>query len=46
MRNIRDPEHPVSLEELGVIKLDLIKVDNVRKIVDVAFTPTISNCSY
>lgn len=45
LRNIRDPEHPVSLEELGVIKLDLIDVNNDLKTVNVKFTPTISNCS-
>ena len=43
LRNIDDPEHPLTLEQLSVVKPNLIKVaDNL---VNVQFTPTIPNCS-
>lgn len=45
IRNINDPEHPVTLEELNVVKQDLIEVDNERNKVAIQFTPTIPHCS-
>ena len=45
LRHINDPEHPLTLEALQVIKLDLITVDNHTNTVKVQFTPTIPNCS-
>ena len=43
LRHINDPEHPLTLEKLRVIKPGLItlKGNNIR----VEFTPTIPNCS-
>ena len=45
IRHLNDPEHPLTLEQLNVTQLDLIKVDNRRGTVDVNFTPTIPHCS-
>lgn len=45
LRNINDPEHPLTLEQLNVASLDLIKVDDAKSTVDVCFTPTIPHCS-
>ena len=43
LRHINDPEHPLSLEQLNVVRPELITVngENVR----VEFTPTIPNCT-
>ncbi|XP_076906601.1 protein AE7-like [Bidens hawaiensis] len=43
--NIKDPEHPYSLEELKVITEDAIDVDDNRSYVRVTFTPTVEHCS-
>ena len=43
LRHINDPEHPLTLEQLHVVKPSLIKVD--KHTIDVEFTPTIPNCS-
>ncbi|CAJ0598121.1 unnamed protein product [Cylicocyclus nassatus] len=47
IRDINDPEHPYTLEQLNVVQEDLIKVhkDNNHTYVDVQFTPTIPHCS-
>lgn len=45
IRNINDPEHPLTLEELNVVEQSLIEVDDKRNRVDVKFTPTIPHCS-
>ncbi|CAD6241252.1 GSCOCG00002585001-RA-CDS [Cotesia congregata] len=45
IRNINDPEHPLTLEELHVVEQNLIEVDNKKNIVKVNFTPTIPHCS-
>ncbi|KAL4718105.1 hypothetical protein ACJJTC_002397 [Scirpophaga incertulas] len=45
IRNIKDPEHPLTLEELRVVEESNIRVDNKRNTVDVTFTPTIPHCS-
>lgn len=43
IRRINDPEHPHSLEELKVVRLESIKlVDNV---ISIHFTPTVPHCS-
>ncbi|KAL0371933.1 UNVERIFIED_CONTAM: Vacuolar protein sorting-associated protein 25 [Sesamum calycinum] len=44
-RDIKDPEHPYSLEELKVISEDAIEVDDRRSYVRVTFTPTVEHCS-
>ena len=48
IRNIQDPEHPLTLEQLGVVSRHQIEVeDNPDKIstLEVRFTPTIPHCS-
>eukprot|EP00796_Vickermania_ingenoplastis_P010151 gene10151-7108_t len=45
IRNIRDPEHPLTLEELRVVEPSLITVNTLKKIVSVQFTPTVPHCS-
>ncbi|XP_032678053.1 MIP18 family protein galla-2 [Odontomachus brunneus] len=45
IRNINDPEHPLTLEELNIVEQSLIQVDNKKNTVDVKFTPTIPHCS-
>ena len=45
IRDIRDPEHPLTLEELNVVCEEDIDVDNVKSTVLVKFTPTINHCS-
>lgn len=41
IRNINDPEHPLSLEELHVLEESLVTVNNERSEIFVRFTPTI-----
>ncbi|KAI3694321.1 hypothetical protein L1987_77285 [Smallanthus sonchifolius] len=43
--DIKDPEHPYSLEELKVITEDAVEVDDKRNYVRVTFTPTVEHCS-
>ncbi|XP_060674555.1 protein AE7 [Ziziphus jujuba] len=45
IRDIKDPEHPYSLEELKVISEDAIEVDDHRSYVRVTFTPTVEHCT-
>ncbi|GMR41600.1 hypothetical protein PMAYCL1PPCAC_11795 [Pristionchus mayeri] len=47
IRDINDPEHPLTLEQLNVVQEDLIKVEmtDKEKFVHVNFTPTIPHCS-
>ncbi|KAK4252698.1 hypothetical protein QN277_014442 [Acacia crassicarpa] len=45
IRDIKDPEHPYSLEELKVINEDAIEVDDQHSYVRVTFTPTVEHCS-
>jgi len=45
IRVINDPEHPLTLEQLNVAQLSLVKVDDSRSTVDLHFTPTIPHCS-
>ncbi|KAK9147339.1 hypothetical protein Scep_006096 [Stephania cephalantha] len=45
IRDIKDPEHPHSLEELQVITEDAIEVDDKQSHVRVMFTPTVEHCS-
>lgn len=45
IRNINDPEHPLTLEQLRVVSEDLIKVDDKGNTIFVNFTPTIPHCS-
>ncbi|KAJ3381309.1 Mitotic spindle-associated MMXD complex subunit MIP18 [Entophlyctis sp. JEL0112] len=45
IRNINDPEHPLTLEQLNVAQLRHITVDHARSRIAVVFTPTIPHCS-
>mmetsp|Transcript_847 Transcript_847/g.2913 ORF Transcript_847/g.2913 Transcript_847/m.2913 type:complete len:137 (+) Transcript_847:329-739(+) len=45
IRDINDPEHPLTLEQLKVISHDQIKISHQNKIITIHFTPTITHCS-
>lgn len=45
VRDIKDPEHPLSLEELNVVQESAICVDNDNSTVTLFFTPTVPHCS-
>lgn len=47
IRNIQDPEHPLTLEQLSVVSLQQVTVteEESYSTVDVRFTPTIPHCS-
>ena len=45
IRDIKDPEHPHTLQQLRVAQSSLIQVDDERGLVRVNFTPTIPHCS-
>jgi len=45
IRNINDPEHPLTLEQLNVVKLEDIFVYNDENRIQVYFTPNIPHCS-
>lgn len=45
IRNLNDPEHPLTLEQLNVVSVANIKVDDQASSCDVLFTPTIPHCS-
>ncbi|KAK9868081.1 hypothetical protein WJX84_001852 [Apatococcus fuscideae] len=45
VRDITDPEHPYSLEQLNVVSEDLINVDDAKGNIMVQFTPTVQHCS-
>ena len=45
IRDIADPEHPYSLEQLGVVSHEQIDVDDRGGKIEVRFTPTVAHCS-
>ena len=53
IRNIQDPEHPLTLEQLNVVNLDHVEVHDCScyseskeySTIDIKFTPTIPHCS-
>ena len=45
IKNIMDPEHPLTLEQLNIVDPSNIIVDSSAKTITVRFTPTIPNCS-
>lgn len=45
VRDITDPEHPYSLEQLNVVSEESINVDDKGSHVTVTFTPTVQHCS-
>ena len=45
IRNLQDPEHPLSLEELNVLDIESVAFDRKRLLCQIQFTPTIPHCS-
>jgi metal-sulfur cluster biosynthetic enzyme len=45
IKNLQDPEHPLTLEELNVVDMESISVDPLKQTCRVEFTPTIPHCS-
>ena len=45
IRNLIDPEHPLTLEQLNVVNVEHVMVDDSKNTVFVQFTPTIPHCS-
>ncbi len=45
IRDINDPEHPLTLEQLHVVDLSLVSVDDANSSIVIQFTPTIPHCS-
>eukprot|EP00898_Chlorokybus_atmophyticus_P007209 jgi/Chlat1/748/Chrsp104S01303 len=45
IRDINDPEHPYTLEQLRVVSENDIAVDDPKALVCVQFTPTVQHCS-
>jgi len=45
IRDITDPEHPYTLEQLNVVSEEAIEVDDSHGQVRVQFTPTVEHCS-
>lgn len=45
VKDIKDPEHPLTLEELNVIREEQIKYDAETQVVSIEFSPTINRCS-
>nr|CAD1841439.1 unnamed protein product [Ananas comosus var. bracteatus] len=43
--DIRDPEHPYSLEQLSVLSEESITVDEKLGRIQITFTPTVQHCS-
>lgn len=45
IKDIKDPEHPLTLEDLNVVREDQISIDHHDKVITVEFSPTINRCS-
>lgn len=45
VKDIKDPEHPLTLEELNVVREDQISVDLENNTILIEFSPTINRCS-
>lgn len=45
IRSIKDPEFPLTLEDLNVVEESYVFVDNDNNIAKVSFKPTIDHCS-
>lgn len=45
VKDINDPEHPLTLEQLNIVEEENITIDNTRRHVHICFTPTIPHCS-
>ena len=45
IKDINDPEHPLTLEELNVLQEAQIEVNDAKSTLNIEFTPTIPHCS-
>lgn len=45
IRDIKDPEHPLTLEELNVVSEECVTVDADKNSAEVKFSPTVAHCS-
>eukprot|EP01127_Copromyxa_protea_P019006 TRINITY_DN6091_c0_g1_i1.p1 TRINITY_DN6091_c0_g1~~TRINITY_DN6091_c0_g1_i1.p1 ORF type:complete len:143 (+),score=9.05 TRINITY_DN6091_c0_g1_i1:49-429(+) len=45
IKNIQDPEHPLTLESLKVCTTDMVEVDNEANLVTVYYNPTVPQCT-
>ncbi|XP_010515464.1 PREDICTED: protein AE7-like 1 [Camelina sativa] len=45
VRDIRDPEHPYTLEQLSVLSEESVTVDDKLDCIVIKFTPTVQHCS-
>jgi hypothetical protein len=45
IRNIRDPEHPYTLEQLQIVSIPQIQTNLLKKQITIRFTPTVPHCS-
>lgn len=45
LKDIKDPEHPNTLEQLRVVRVEDIRVDEKTRKILVQFTPTVPHCS-
>ena len=45
IRNIQDPEHPLTLEDLNVVDIESVILDSKSLACRIEFTPTIPHCS-
>ncbi|GAM21088.1 hypothetical protein SAMD00019534_042630, partial [Acytostelium subglobosum LB1] len=45
VREINDPEHPLTLEQLNVVRHENISIDTEKNLIRLYFTPTVPHCS-
>mmetsp|Transcript_3584 Transcript_3584/g.16401 ORF Transcript_3584/g.16401 Transcript_3584/m.16401 type:complete len:130 (+) Transcript_3584:386-775(+) len=45
LKDINDPEHPYSLEQLDIVSIDDTRVHHEARRIQVFFTPTVPHCS-
>lgn len=45
IRDIQDPEHPYTLEQLNIVKPELIQIQANARAIEVVFVPTVPHCS-
>ena len=43
---IKDPEHPYTLEELAVVSEGAVRVDQESGVVKIEFKPTVPHCAW
>ncbi|EZG56788.1 putative FAM96B [Gregarina niphandrodes] len=45
VKDIQDPEYPLTLEQLSVVDRDCVEYDEPRRFCTVTFTPTVPHCN-